>query len=74
VLSYIHNRPLNTDPHIVKVSVCSGSYVGYFLNFYRYKYVYVCVCVFVPCIFLVEFPVTVSTAKVFVKIINKISL
>lgn len=70
MLSYIHNRPLNTDPHIVKVSVCSGSYVGYFLNFYRYKYV--CVCV--PCIFLVEFPVTVSTAKVFVKIINKISL
>jgi len=41
VLSYIHNCPLDTDPHIVNISVCSGSYVGYSLNFYRYKYMYV---------------------------------
>jgi len=87
VLSYIHIRTLNTDPHIIKISVCSGSYVGYSLYIYRYKYirVYVFVSVYMymslhiyiyklPCIFIVEFHSTVSTAKVFVKIMNKISL
>jgi len=34
-----------TDPHIVKISVCSGSHVGYSHYFYRYKYV--CVCVYI---------------------------